>query len=169
MTTDEVQMNIREEAERLFAYDPSTGALLWRADAGRWKSHKAGTAAGWADKRGYLVVQVGRRKLYAHRVAWLLRYGAEPAGDIDHINGIKSDNRISNLRDVSRTVNKQNQRRAHSNSATGVLGVSPYKGKYRARIVVLGKERQIGTFETVDAAQAAYLAAKRELHEGCTL
>ena len=158
-----------DEAAALFAYDPETGVVSWKNDVGRWGHFKAGTQAGWSTPKGYLVVAIGRRKCYAHRIAWLLHYGTNASADIDHINGDKGDNRICNLRDVSRTVNKQNQSRAHKNSTTGVLGVSPYKGKYRARIVVNGKQKQIGTYESVDAAQTAYITAKRQLHEGCTL
>ena len=172
MATDEGR-NMKQisfdEAAALFVYDPETGVVSWKNDAGRWGRLKAGTRAGWVEKRGYLVVEIGRDKVFAHRIAWLLHYGTNPSADIDHINGDKGDNRICNLRDVSRTVNKQNQYRAHKNSTTGVLGVSPYRGKYRARIVVNGRERQIGVYESVDAAQTAYITAKRQLHEGCTL
>jgi len=89
--------------------------------------------------------------------------------EIDHINGDKSDNSYRNLREVSRGENMQNKRKAHRNNKTGFLGVAREAGKYRARIRVCGKNRSLGMYDTPQQAHQAYLAAKRELHEGCTI
>ncbi len=92
---------------------------------------------------------------------------------IDHIDGNPANNRLENLRDVSRAVNGQNQKRAQRHNGTGVLGVTRRRNAksnpYQAHIVVDGRPKYLGVFPTADAASAAYIAAKRALHEGCTL
>jgi hypothetical protein len=112
----------------------------------------------------------------AHRLAWLYVHGVMPEHYVDHINGVKNDNRIENLRDVKQGVNLQNQKRAKRNRVSSdLLGVSfSNKGQnkdrpYRARIVVDRKEIHLGTFAYEKDAHDAYLAAKRQYHEGCTI
>jgi hypothetical protein len=104
----------------------------------------------------------------AHRLAWLYMTGEWP-GEVDHINGKKDDNRWANLRDISHAANSQNVRVAQVNNRCGVLGVKPLRDKFQARICVARKTIHLGTFLTTSEAHAAYVAAKRELHEGCTL
>lgn len=93
---------------------------------------------------------------------------------VDHINGDPLDNRRTNLRIVDARGNAHNQRKAHRNSKTGFLGVDHLPSKYpnrpyRAQIKVGGKKLHLGQFETPEAAHAAYVEAKRVLHEGNTL
>jgi hypothetical protein len=112
------------------------------------------------------------RKHLAHRLAWLYVHGVWPTHQIDHINGDHSDNRIANLRDVPPRLNKENLRKAQRNNRVGVLGVRALIGgapRWTAGICVDGERRYLGTFYSLDEAQAAYLKAKRALHEGCTL
>jgi hypothetical protein len=92
-----------------------------------------------------------------------------PPRPIDHINGDPSDNRISNLRDVSRTENQENQRRAQRHNKVGLLGVSPNGKGFISRIKVAGRKVNLGTFPTPEIAHAVYVKAKRYLHAGCTL
>lgn len=99
----------------------------------------------------------------------MLVHGSWPRGQVDHINGIKDDNRLCNLRDVSININNQNKRLPFANSHTGVLGVGMLNGKYRARIRVNGKRKHLGDFETIEDASNAYVNAKRLLHAGNTL
>jgi hypothetical protein len=98
-----------------------------------------------------------------------MTHGAWPDGCIDHINGQKADNRISNLRKVTHAVNMQNQHRAARTSKTGLLGVSPNKTRFVANINVDGRRVYLGSFATAHDAHSAYLSAKRELHAGCVL
>lgn len=151
----------------LLVYSPETGLLTWRRAVA--DKIKAGQVAGSLRKDGYIAVTVSKNRLLAHRVAWAIHNGRWPAGKIDHRNGTPSDNRIENLRDVSQGVNLQNQRRAKSHSKTGILGSHPDKKKFAARIVINGKRKSLGNFDTPEEAGAAYLAAKRRHHEGCTL
>jgi len=87
-----------------------------------------------------------------------------PDGDIDHIDGDRSNNKLSNLRIVTRAENMQNQRKAKGNSRIGLLGVSANKGRWMARIKRNGVMRHIGTFDTPQQAHAAYIAEKRVFH-----
>jgi len=95
--------------------------------------------------------------------------GVWPEFEIDHKNTIKSDNHWKNLRDKTHAFNMQNQRKAQSNSKTGVQGVSPNRKGFRARIGLGKKNHHLGTFPTQKEASAVYLAAKRKLHPGCTI
>lgn len=84
---------------------------------------------------------------------------------IDHINGVKTDNAWKNLRQVTAQQNSYNRRRAMKNSKTGVLGVGTRAdGKFRARIRVAGRRIELGAFDTIDEAKNAYAAAKKKYH-----
>ena len=149
-------------------YDPETGVFTWK----RWARKTPGDMAGWVARSGYVLIKMGGRRYMAHRLAWLYMRGTWPEFEIDHINGACADNRFANLRDVSTSVNQQNRRAAQSNSAVGRLGVARAQGGrrgFRAQIHVDGRQVFLGTFRSSQEAGAAYIAAKRELHAGCTL
>ena len=151
----------------MLSYEPSTGVITWLVRPSR--NVFAGSAAGHVGGNGYISITINKHRYKAHRLAWLLAYGAWPSGHIDHINGDKADNSITNLRDVTRRLNQQNQRRAMSTNLLGVLGVSRSRGRFSASIRVDGKQCRIGTYDTPEEASAAYVGAKRVFHEGCTL
>jgi hypothetical protein len=153
-----------EELLTLLAYDPETGDFWWRVKPLKGRV-QAGDIAGSEFKGGYWGVRIKQAKYPAHRLAWFYVHGRWPEHDIDHINGDRMDNRIANLRDVPRSVNLQNQRRAKAHNALGVLGVRKRGNRYAARI----DNAHLGYFDTPEEAHAAYVAAKREMHEGCTL
>ncbi|WP_054070229.1 HNH endonuclease [Pseudomonas syringae group genomosp. 3] len=150
-------------------YDAITGLFCWIEKPSIGVS--IGDEAGFITSAGYRSIRVFGSSYLAHRLAWLHHYGEWPTGDLDHINGIKSDNRIENLRDVSRSENCQNIRSAQCNNAVGLLGVSlPKKGKrWVAQIHHNGKKRTIGYFSTPELAHEAYLSEKRKNHPGCTI
>jgi len=171
-----------EVARELLEYDPATGVLTWKPRDQKWFTYKdfhihwnsrwAGKTVGTLSKRGYLVFNVRNKLHTAHRTAWMLFHGEEPAGLIDHRNGDPTDNRITNLRCTSHKVNSENQREK-SQGKTLPLGVFPVNGsktgKVFARIIVNGRRKYLGTFEDPEEAARVYLKAKRELHEGCTI
>ena len=156
-----------ERARELFSYDPETGELRWRVSRGRVK---VGDLVGHQQPDGYRSTKVDRSGYWVHRVVWLISCGSWPKGDLDHINGDPSDNRLVNLRDVSHRVNLENRRSATRASKAGVLGViTPKRGRCRARITLAGVSKDLGGYDTAQEAHEAYLTAKRELHAGCTL
>lgn len=157
-----------EQLRELVHYDPATGAFTrYRAGPGRIGGH------GGLNSKGYMRMSLLHRLYACHRLAWLYVYGEWPNGHLDHINGVRSDNRIENLRVASMRLNAENQRQAMPTNKLGVLGVRRTTAKtvsrYAADICTNGKSRRIGTFGTPEEAHAAYVAAKRQLHEGCTL
>ncbi len=162
-----VLLPLLAQAERLFQYDAESGRITRRVLCG---GRCAGTTAGTLRDDGYLSTRFAGAEVLCHRLAWLLHYRAEPPHELDHINTVRSDNRIENLRPASRNENNQNHRQAHSNNRLGVLGVHRVRsGRYLARIRVDSKARHIGVYDTAEEASAAYLNAKRQLHKGNTL
>lgn len=144
-------------AEHL-SYDRETGEFTrLRTSGGVW----AGLVRVKPDADGYTVIRVAGKKYKAHRLAWLASHGEWPAGEIDHINGVKTDNRLVNLRVVTKHENAQNKHRAQSNSKSGVKGVTFHKatGKWAANIVSLQKHHHLGLFDRVEDAAAAYAKA----------
>lgn len=104
----------------------------------------------------------------AHRLAWFYVNGVWPKGHIDHIDGNKTNNSIDNLRDVSRSMNLQNQKKAHRGKSSGLpLGVHLSRGgRFMAQLRVNGKNKSFGTFDTPESAHEAYLQAKEYYHPG---
>jgi hypothetical protein len=156
-----------DRVREVLAYDPETGRFTWRVRTG--PRGVVGARAGSQRVDGYIQIRLGRRSYLAHRLAWLYVHGAWPKGEIDHVNGGKGDNRIANLRDVPRNLNQQNMRRAHKRSRSGLLGVGKRDGRWYARIGINDAEVWLGRFDTAQQAHEAYLAAKRQMHDGCTI
>lgn len=160
--SDLTQTRLRE----LLLYDPETGFFTSKSTIGRRTKGFVYTRTG---SRGYVVIDVDGQRYAAHRLAWLYMHGTDPENYIDHIDGNRSNNRLANLRDVTHSVNMQNQRRAKSHNKPGLLGVGNNGSGFRARITVDGKVRNLGTYQTPELAHKAYLSAKREAHKGCAI
>lgn len=141
-------------------YDPSTGHFT-RLKAASYG--KAGERAGFM-RNGYEMVSLDAREYRAHRLAWFYTFGVWPAKHLDHINGVTTDNRIANLREVTDAQNHQNIDGPRRTNKTGFLGVVAHKDRFRARIQVDGRVRYLGIHDTPEQAHAAYLEAKRKLH-----
>ena len=86
-----------ERLREVMSYDPETGVLTWRKKTGRKGRVVVGRAAGNYDPDGYICVRIDRKNYKAHRLAWLYVYGTWPDNRIDHIDGIKDNNAITNL------------------------------------------------------------------------
>ncbi len=157
-----------ESLRLLVTYDPETGELRQRNATGRHGCWKAGRAMGSLAPTGYITIRLQRRLHQAHRLVWLYVRGEWPKHDIDHINGVRTDNRIENLRDVPNEVNRQNTKRARIDSVTGVQGVryDARRCRYVAQIKHKGRSHYLGSFGAAEAARAAYVAAKARLHQG---
>ena len=160
--TDSKQELTAERLREVLNYDAETGIFTWLA---RTRNRVAvGDVAGSPDRYGYLRIKIDGRIHSAHRLAWLYVHGEWPKDQLDHINGIRTDNRITNLREATNAENGHNRRKPHSNNTTGYLGVKRDRGRFQALIRLDGKQRYLGLFDTPEAAHAAYLEAKRRLH-----
>lgn len=156
------------ELQNLLDYNPDTGEFTWLVNRGRMAP--AGSKAGCLRMSGYVQIIVDGKTYSAHRLAWLFVNGKWPDQEIDHIDGVRSNNAIRNLRDVDMYTNRENRRVATYRSASGLIGVSPRaNGKWLSQIQVRGRKMHIGTFDTAEAAHAAYVTAKRAMHVGNTL
>ena len=153
----------------LLRYEPETGNFIRLTEQGG-RGGRPGSIAG-TRKDGYVQISIDARVYRAHRLAWFYMNGVWPAGEIDHEDTNRSNNRWGNLRDVPQVVNAENKRRAQSNSKTGLLGASwsSRDRRFVARIKARGKHHSLGAFETAEQAHSAYVQAKRRLHEGCTI
>lgn len=150
-----------QEIAEWFIYDPSTGLLRHRN--ARPNGRSGGTIAGSLQSGGYRQVRYMGRAHYAHRVAWLLMTGDWPAEEIDHIDHDRSNNQWSNLRVVTRSENMQNQKPRSREGSKGIFFRAD-RGKWRARIRVNGRIKNLGQFETAEEAHAAYVKAAKEIH-----
>lgn len=162
-------------AREIFHYDRDSGEIRWKdrplchfASKRGWamfNARCAGTCATTPSKQGYFRVGVNYKRYLAHRVAWLIEYGDWPNGQIDHINGVRTDNRISNLRCVDNEVNAKNAKLKNTNKS-GVQGVSWCKrtGMWQAAITVSYKSIFLGRYR--DLADAAIARAEAEFKYG---
>lgn len=159
MTTELTADRVRE----LLQYNPETGVFTWKAASSN-RVH-VGDEAGSFDKDGYRAIRLDGRLHFSHRLAWLWAHGVHPSKELDHINRVRSDNRLSNLREATRSENVQN-RLMQRNNTSGFSGVSWSKDAKRwcAKIKLNRKNMHLGYFHTPEAAYAAYLREKRALH-----
>lgn len=153
----------QDELKSLLMYDPATGVFTWRVS--RPTKIKPGDVAGNVNPKGYVSVGVKGKIYRAHRLAWLYVHGRWPHNEIDHINRIRNDNRIVNLREADRSVNTQNTN-LHGRNTSGFRGVGWHKQHqaWRARISVNGKTKNLGYFPSREDAAEAYLKASIMLH-----
>jgi hypothetical protein len=148
------------EWKKYLSYNPDTGDITWLKICGRGR---VGATAGALEKKGYVRLQIKGYRILAHRVAWYFIYGSWPKKQIDHINGVKSDNRASNLRQATNSQNQAN-RGKNKNNTSGHKGVTWAKdrNKWRAHAGMGGKKYYLGSFDRIeDAVQAARAGAKR--------
>lgn len=158
MATKTETVDIDYLRERLH-YDPETGKLFWKDHKGMpnsWRARWAGKEAFTAIANGYYIGAVGAVFLRSHRVAWAIYYGKWPEQDLDHINGVRTDNRINNLREASNQENRQNAS-MQKNNTSGVNGVYWCKrdNKWRAHVKVDRKIKHLGYFNTIEEAAKA--------------
>ncbi|WWT39873.1 putative HNH endonuclease [Microcystis phage Mwe-JY08] len=166
MTRTPVPLPPREELQRVFLYSPSSGELIWRARDDvprRVRKRFAGKPAGHKSNRGYVQVWAWGRLYLAHRIVWKMHHGDEPA-ILDHIDGDPANNRIENLRPASQVQNQANRKRTRGRELPkGVRRTTA--GNFLAVITARGhRGRYLGTFPTVEQAQAAYFREAQAAH-----
>lgn len=159
-----------------FDCNQDTGVLVWKvrprihfATARGWNGFNArfaGMEAGAPHSNGYLAVSLSGKKYFAHRLVKLLSSGEWPLEQVDHINGIKTDNRISNLRESTHSENLMNQK-LRRDSSSGVKGVnwSENLKRWGASIQISGKRHYLGYFQTIELA-AKCVQEARKIHHG---
>lgn len=138
-----------ERMKKLFRYDPETGELLRRS--------------GTVNRAGYVAIRIDGKLYLAHRLAWFYTTGKWPKSLIDHCNGKKTDNRITNLREATPSMNAHNIHRARSTSKSGCVGASLNGDGFQVVIKVGNKRMRFGTYPTAKEASAVYLREKRRL------
>lgn len=154
-------MLTQAELQSKLHYDPETGIFTWI---------KLNKIAGNLHY-GYVSICINYKNYRAHRLAWLYVYGKWPKKYIDHINNIKNDNRLCNLREATNQQNLQNLIKPNRNNKVGFLGVIYRKERnnYIGQVFVNKKCYRTKSFKTAEEAHEAYLELKRKLHEFCTI
>ena len=143
-----------QRLRELLHYNPTTGEFIWIVSRGnQWT--KPGMSAGYKDTYGHMGIEINGKRYLSHRLAWLYMHGTWPDHQIDHINRIRDDNRIANLRDVSGVVNSNNKGN-YRNNTTGFKGVTIKNGRFVAQITVNGKCKYLGSFDKAEKASLAY-------------
>lgn len=140
-----------ESLSKVLSYDPATGQIR-RKIGEHVKPKPVGSLV-----RGYLVIYVYGQKIYAHRIAWAMHYGEWPHSILDHANGERSDNRITNLRLATKIQNGQNRGKTAFNTS-GFKGAYWHKKAKRwySTGVLAGKQKYLGLYDTPQEASAAY-------------
>jgi hypothetical protein len=149
----------------ILSYDPLTGTFRWKYNLSReprWNTRWAGRQAGYL--RDYWMISIDQKRFYSHRIAWAMMTGKWPAGQIDHKNTDRSDNRWENLREADLSKNAQNRNLTSINTSghKGVYWVKRDK-KWGAVIKLNGKREYLGQFHDKLSAHEAYKARAVEL------
>ena len=146
---------------QLLDYDPATGVFTWKDT--RRNSVKIGNIAGCIIKNGYLQITINNSRYLAHRLAYYIVTGQQPV-EVDHKNGIRHDNRISNLRAANKKLN-QNNKKKQSNNTSGITGITWYKKNncWQAHYSVNGKQVN---YYNKDFFEAVCIRKSMELQNG---
>jgi len=147
----------QKRLKELLSYNTETGLFTWLVSTGK---ARAGSVAGTTSTNGYVYITANGTRRGAHRFAWMYVYGKFPKNDIDHINHNPADNRISNLREVTRAENMRNASLSKANTS-GVTGVGLFRrdNKHHSQIMINGETIHLGYFDNfkdaVDARKKA--------------
>jgi hypothetical protein len=156
------QILTQEQLRALFEYNPDTGEFISKVRRGRFDALRP---VGTINQSGYRHIHINHKKILAHRLVWLYMYGSFPPNSLDHINGVRDDNRRCNLRLATVQENGQN-RDKQANNTSGYKGVtwSKKSQKWQAQICHNNRRIQIGVFNDPKEAHVAYLEKSKELH-----
>jgi hypothetical protein len=154
----------QEKLKNILDYNPETGLFTWKEKIA--KKIIVGETAGSLNKHGYVCIKIQKFRYSAHRLAWLYVYGSFPSGEIDHINRIKTDNKISNLRDATPSQNCRNRGLSKRNNS-GYVGISWNKKskKWQARIFLNKKSKSLGVYEKIEDAVLAREKAEKNIFD----
>ena len=156
LETENTRGIVLETVISLLDYNPDTGEFKWKNP---WHPNcLTGWFKGVLNVHGYYVLLINKKLYLAHRIAWALYYKEWPSQVIDHINQDKTCNQISNLRDVSFSLNALNSSIPHRKSVSGILGVhwDKKRNKWKTSVRVKDKVYNLGRFDTIEEAKIAY-------------
>jgi len=148
-----------EQLKQLLSYDIKSGHFIWNCDRGSNKVK--GLIADNKSVKGYLTLHINYKQYRSHRVVWFYHYGEWPKGQIDHINGIRDDNRIENLRVCTNRQNSQNRIRHKSGKLVGVHYHKASK-KFKVEVYLNGKKVYLGLYLSEEAGHKVYIQFCKE-------
>lgn len=153
----------QDELKELLHYNPDTGIFTWLTS--RANKINKGDIAGGINKQGYIRLKINNIEYKAHRLVWLYMTGEMPKEFIDHINGVKTDNRWCNLREATNAENNRNTGLPPTNTS-GYKGISLNKktNRWIAQASIGNKNKYIGSFGTPEEAANAYKEYVRLIH-----
>lgn len=157
-----IELNYKELTDS-FVYDYTQGRIYWKIN--KCKA-RIGSEAGLSlNNAGYRLIKFNYKRISFARIAWTMFHGMAPSGDIDHIDGDPLNNKIENLRDVTKSQNMMN-RANQKNNKSGQKGVgwASREKRWRVRVKKEGREYCFGYFKCYDEAVDAYKLAEAELH-----
>jgi hypothetical protein len=148
--------------KELYVYDNETGIFTAKV---KTKKHDENDIAGWYETKGYLNITIDGKSYKAHRLAWLYVYGCMPSHQIDHINHVRDDNRLCNLREATHTENMQNStgKRLKNGFPKGAWW-DKRKQKWKTTCQVDGIVHQLGFYESQEEALKVYREFAKNHH-----
>ena len=158
MRNKPIPLPSQKKLQELFYY--KDGELYWKERI--HSSIDLSKPAGYIDTNGYRAIQIEGKLYRAHRLVWKYHYGKDPKEFIDHIDGNRLNNNIENLREATNQQNNFNKA-THKNNKLGIKGVIKYGNKYRAAIIINGKNKHLGMFNTIEEARLAREEAENKL------
>lgn len=157
-------MLTQDQAKEFFDYNPETGVVVRRKTFHKGHQCKLDVPIGTVTSGGYLVASIKNRKVLIHRFIFLYMTGSFPAKEIDHINGIKTDNRWCNLRESTHTENICNSNKPNNSSGYKGVSLNQQKTRWIARCRANNKENYLGSFDDPELAANVYRVFARENH-----
>jgi hypothetical protein len=151
-------MITQSELKQILDYNPDTGIFTWKINC---RNSKLGKVAGCMHHTGYICITINQKQYQLHRLAWLYMHGETPKNQIDHINCIKDDNRIINLRECTIKQNAFNRKISVTNTS-GVKGISFNKHLKKWTAYINGKG--LGYFSDINEAKDILMKKRIELH-----
>jgi hypothetical protein len=158
------KMITQAELKELLNYDVDTGIFTWKIKYCR--KVKVGSVVGSPDKDGYIRVRINGKDYKCHRLAWMYVYNNFPVGKLDHINGIKNDNRICNLRLANNEQNAFNAKLRTDNTSgfKNVCWNRTFK-KWQVSLSINKKQTTIGYFDDIELADLVATEARNKHHK----
>ena len=150
----------KDKLLKIFEY--KNGELFWKKPFG--KKTKVGQKAGSKQSLGYLQVSINKKKYLLQRIIFVMHHGYFPK-EVDHINGVKSDNRIENLRDVTRSQNINNKSKPITNtSGTKNVYFHPSRNKWQVKLFIHGVSKSFGYYDDLELATLVSQEARNKYH-----